>query len=684
MLRNIISDLTRNPLQPIWGDEDISEALTLLTVASYLGYLRPYNLYQVGAGGLGKYLYDFDMDSKFVGDGWNVVTVSYLGNDTTGNGSDETPYASLSKAISAASGPTKIRLDGGNHNHEYAYRSTSSASNWGNPTKLYPNENTAAGGVTHPPLIIESFNGRATVSTRYTPASWSTADSIIYDTAAEAISIYQYGRVVDYGNMSRPYPDRFYRSYEGLDPLPLEPVYDAFTSDSATITWTLSWTPGTAADPNDAIKVAVNGVTWYKTTGYTVSGNQVTVYQSEAVKVRAAANISLASLIVGAVVDGVTLVANDQVLLTNQTNPADNGVYKVQPPVNNVYGPAVRSGLADTGTELANLPVYVIAGTSYGNTMWECTNSTITLGTTAVTFAQIFTIPTVRKPITTYADKWNIVVQPLVKPAVMPESTYWVAEGGTVLSLRLKSNRAPDSNVACYLKNNNSSGSSANCGTYNGSYLAVRNIDFRGGGPVFRLTQTGLASDQAYFDACTFKFCSDGIQNNLTGLVSGTVVVRNCNMSYSTNDGWNYFPVTGYTSVKAKIFELDCSGVVFGDKRQPRFSSITFNATTVHQIMTIERVNCRYNYALGPVVNEDTALAANYGVEALGSQYKYNIGIQGTSSITFLSGCYGVDPDAPSVGTASVASSLRWYLTDVTSNFAVGSTIPVNMYGETL
>ena len=86
----------------------------------------------------------------------------------------------------------------------------------------------------------------------------------------------------------------------------------------------------------------------------------------------------------GQVVDGVTLVTGDRILLKNQTTGSENGIYAV-----NASGVPTRTADADTGTELLSATVLVREGTANADTQWTCTNDAITLGTTLLVFAQI-------------------------------------------------------------------------------------------------------------------------------------------------------------------------------------------------------------------------------------------------------------------------------------------------------
>ena len=84
------------------------------------------------------------------------------------------------------------------------------------------------------------------------------------------------------------------------------------------------------------------------------------------------------------VIDGVTIVTGDRVLMKNQTAGAENGIY--------VYGSSVftRATDADTSAEVtAGMFTFVSEGTVNADSGWVLTtNDAITLGSTSLAFAQ--------------------------------------------------------------------------------------------------------------------------------------------------------------------------------------------------------------------------------------------------------------------------------------------------------
>lgn len=81
-------------------------------------------------------------------------------------------------------------------------------------------------------------------------------------------------------------------------------------------------------------------------------------------------------------VDGVTLATGDRILIKNQTDATQNGIYIVQ-----ASGVPLRSTDANTWDELVDAMVPVQQGTGNADTLWLCTvNPGGTLGVTNVTF----------------------------------------------------------------------------------------------------------------------------------------------------------------------------------------------------------------------------------------------------------------------------------------------------------
>jgi len=100
------------------------------------------------------------------------------------------------------------------------------------------------------------------------------------------------------------------------------------------------------------------------------------------VRVATTANITLSGT---QTIDGVSLSAGDRVLVKDQTDGTENGLYLV------VDGGAwTRTTDADSDSEVtAGLFTFVTEGTSYADTGWVVsTNDDITVGTTAIAFTQ--------------------------------------------------------------------------------------------------------------------------------------------------------------------------------------------------------------------------------------------------------------------------------------------------------
>jgi hypothetical protein len=104
------------------------------------------------------------------------------------------------------------------------------------------------------------------------------------------------------------------------------------------------------------------------------------------VRVATTAAITLATgLENGDTLDGVTLATGDRVLVKNQTDATENGLYVVA-----ASGAPARSSDADTAAEItASFAVFVEEGTVNADSGWTLTNNgTITVGTSELSFTQ--------------------------------------------------------------------------------------------------------------------------------------------------------------------------------------------------------------------------------------------------------------------------------------------------------
>lgn len=102
-----------------------------------------------------------------------------------------------------------------------------------------------------------------------------------------------------------------------------------------------------------------------------------------AVRAASTVNATLSSAFEnGDTLDGVVLATGDRILIKNQTTATENGIYTV-----NASGAPTRATDADLGSELVAAVVVVSAG-SQATTSWICTNTSITLGSTNITFVR--------------------------------------------------------------------------------------------------------------------------------------------------------------------------------------------------------------------------------------------------------------------------------------------------------
>jgi hypothetical protein len=128
-------------------------------------------------------------------------------------------------------------------------------------------------------------------------------------------------------------------------------------------------TPLSATDAanKNYVDNAINGLSWKDLAG-----------------VATTANITLSG---AQTIDGVSVVQGSRVLVKNQTDATQNGLYTA------ANGAWTRAGDADSSTELEGMAVYVDVGTVNGDTSWVLTTpgvagAGIVVGTTPLTYVQ--------------------------------------------------------------------------------------------------------------------------------------------------------------------------------------------------------------------------------------------------------------------------------------------------------
>ncbi len=119
------------------------------------------------------------------------------------------------------------------------------------------------------------------------------------------------------------------------------------------------------------------------TKGY-VDGVAEGLHIHEAARVAVQGEISIATgLENGDTAGGVTLVTGDRVLVKDQSNAAENGIYVVQ-----ASGQALRATDFDTATEVDSGDFIFVSAGTYANTGWVQTLKPATIGTDPLQFTQ--------------------------------------------------------------------------------------------------------------------------------------------------------------------------------------------------------------------------------------------------------------------------------------------------------
>lgn len=97
----------------------------------------------------------------------------------------------------------------------------------------------------------------------------------------------------------------------------------------------------------------------------------------------ATANVDIGGFTPGDAIDGVATNEDDRVLLTNQTAPLENGIYRVTATT------IVRSADMDSLDEpLQGLTIYSLSGDAYGDTFWVLVSDMNSVGSSVLEFNQ--------------------------------------------------------------------------------------------------------------------------------------------------------------------------------------------------------------------------------------------------------------------------------------------------------
>ena len=138
------------------------------------------------------------------------------------------------------------------------------------------------------------------------------------------------------------------------------------------------------------------------------------------VRVATVSNINLSAP--GASIDGVTLSVGDRVLVKNQTDARQNGIYIYNGPTT----PMTRAPDANTADELESAVVMVDEGTQAGTT-WRQTNVNFTLGVD----------PVIWEPFGTAAPPANETTPGILRVATQAEVDAGTADNAAVTPLKL-------------------------------------------------------------------------------------------------------------------------------------------------------------------------------------------------------------------------------------------------------
>ena len=157
-----------------------------------------------------------------------------------------------------------------------------------------------------------------------------------------------------------------------------------------------------------------------------LSGDAINIKKS--VKVATTINGTLATTINGSIIDGVTIFTNDRILLKNQTNAIENGIYIVQ-----ASGKPIRSADFNIGSSVAGIILYINEGIINEHSQWICTNDSgsAVVGTDNIIFLKFGTISNSTVSSITSTSTTSTTYVPINGMTITPKfGTYYVSFSG--------------------------------------------------------------------------------------------------------------------------------------------------------------------------------------------------------------------------------------------------------------
>jgi hypothetical protein len=285
------------------------------------------------------------------------ANLALTGISSIGFVAEASDAASISTTISGTSTFFDFNLADDNNNDEWRWRFTPSGATVYNAMRLVAVSNTASNLIVSGTITGSQIIRSGGTSSQFLKADGSV-DSNTYLTGNQSITL----------------------------------SGDATGSGTTTITVTLA-NSGVTAGTYRSVTVDAKGRVTTGTNPTTISGYGITdaytrteidsflqgLDPKASVNVATTANITLSGT---QTIDGIAVVAGDRVLVKDQTTATQNGIYVV------AAGSWTRATDMDAAGEFAGAYTFVKQGTVNADRGYVCTNDSVTIGTTNVTFVQ--------------------------------------------------------------------------------------------------------------------------------------------------------------------------------------------------------------------------------------------------------------------------------------------------------
>ena len=230
----------------------------------------------------------------------------------------------------------------------------------------------------------------------------------------------------------------------------------------------------------------------------------------------------------GDIIDGITLITGDRILIKNQASGIENGIYTV-----NATGSPSRTADFDVGISANGIFVSIIQGTQNGNSHWICTStpSVDIVGTDTITFNELTSNSSKLQTIALRGPASNIDISGGATPITwntedIEDPAFTHTGTSSDITINQTGRYSVDSNILGYAPN------------VTGEYVSLTQIYIDSGSGFAPITSSlGMAYHQAGGPALQLRSAAANVVNMSIAIASGSIVRIDASIIYASSVG---------------------------------------------------------------------------------------------------------------------------------------------------